>query len=197
MTTLTILCDIDVTLCICSASNNIYFFSALEQSRVKWNNSRNSTQKMRTQVPQTKIIIHHHIILGIFSIILNILCMIFQTLWSFLKKFRYQVQIIFDCSILKGEKKRKKKLAKCDKNWRQLFLCIFLVYFGRPSTLKLAWKKKECMIASQTVQWGDIRVCSITRPFVVFLLLLRLDIFFAQFIVATSQLLMAEHNVVE
>ena len=40
------------------------------------------------------------------------------------------------------------------------------------------------MIASQTVQWGDIRVCSITRPFVVFLLL-RLDIFFAQFIVAS------------
>ena len=51
---------------------------------------------------------------------------------------------------------------------------------------KTGLEKKECMIASQTVQWGDIRVCSITRPFVVFLLLLRLDIFFAQFIVATS-----------
>ena len=58
---------------------------------------------------------------------------------------------------------------------------------------KTGLKKKECMIASQTVQWGDIRVCSITRPFVVFLLL-RLDIFFAQFIVAVvvaGQLLMA------
>ena len=42
-------------------------------------------------------------------------------------------------------------------------------FFGRMkkgdnmATTKSGLKKKECMIASQTVQWGDIRVCSITR----------------------------------
>ena len=75
-----------------------------------------------------------------------------------------------------------------------LSLKVFFLYSTRMKGENLAFcyargtktglKKKECMIASQTVQWGDIRVCSITRPFVVFLLL-RLDIFFAQFIVAS------------
>ena len=47
MTTLTILSEIYVFLCICSGCNNIYFHPSLSKSRVKWDGSRNSTQKMR------------------------------------------------------------------------------------------------------------------------------------------------------
>ena len=39
----------DVILCICSACNNIYFLLSWDKSHVKWDNSRNSTQKMRTK----------------------------------------------------------------------------------------------------------------------------------------------------
>ena len=73
--------------------------------------------------------------------------------------------------------------------WQKLETAVSVYLFSilwEAEHTKTGLEKKECMIASQTVQWGDIRVCSITRPFVVFLLLLRLDIFFAQFIVATS-----------
>ena len=51
VTTLTISSEIDVILCICSACNNIYsFFSTWDKSCVKWDNSWNSTQKMRTYI---------------------------------------------------------------------------------------------------------------------------------------------------
>ena len=53
VTTLTISSEIDVILCICSACNNIYsFFSTWDKSCVKWDNSWNSTQKMRYISPK-------------------------------------------------------------------------------------------------------------------------------------------------
>ena len=48
MTISTNLSEMYVIFCICSACNNIFFFSAWDKSRVKWDNSRNSVQKIRT-----------------------------------------------------------------------------------------------------------------------------------------------------
>ena len=45
---LTIFSEINVILCTCSACNNILFFSAWDKSRVRWDNSLNSTQEART-----------------------------------------------------------------------------------------------------------------------------------------------------
>ena len=55
--------DTWVILCICSACNNI-FFSVWDKSRVKWDNSRNSTQKMRT-IMSLQIAYHLNNTLGV------------------------------------------------------------------------------------------------------------------------------------
>ena len=54
MKTLTILSEIDVILSVAQHVTTVIFFSAGDKSRVKWDNSRNSTQKMRTI--QSKVI---------------------------------------------------------------------------------------------------------------------------------------------
>ena len=50
MTTSTILSELDVILSVAQLVTTVIYFSAWDKLRVKWYNSKNSTQKMKTEL---------------------------------------------------------------------------------------------------------------------------------------------------